>query len=512
MRRSKRITYVLLAAVLLSGSVCTPIISEAGVQKTVIDTSKLEGGDWSNPEGDVSVSEGTLIFPDDSNEYTRYISKTTTRADKNFDELVAVSCFVKLTKMGKGKSFILAFGLGGIEALPGEAGNVEVLLTNQGSIKAGITAYDEEGNAHVVAKPQASGISLNKAAKLDVSIGTDKKIMVQINGKTVCSGTLPVSGEGRVGFMQTGDCGAEVTEFEMTNYQYARPENPDVFEDFEKGEMDASKLHSKVLDFEMVYPRGQVIEEYKGNQVMFFKNTATAYLGTMYQYSNFEISFDVPFLNPKTEYGDDGKVKVIGQTRFLISFGGEQYEWNDVGFTSAVDAIVYDKSGVYSNNNKETIFGELKKNPYLEDGKPFSVKLSVVDGLVTAGIKWLEDEKYDTVLTYPLQSGSPTGYVHIWTYNSGNFAIDNLKIKNLDQEPNLIETEYKGSKWPKPEHHVYQPMERVYRDAETGGKSAISSWYLLIPAVAVVGGVALGVTALATRGRKKKKEAAEDEQ
>ena len=94
----------------------------------------------------------------------------------------------------------------------------------------------------------------------------------------------------------------------------------------------------------------------------------------------------------------------------------------------------------------------------------------------------------------------------------GQFSIDNLKIENLDENPNVIQTEFKSGKWVTPEDAVYEPMERVYADAESGQESNGLSWYFLIPAAAVVGAVALGITAVVIQCKaKKQKGVAEDE-
>ena len=511
MKRAKQMAYALLVAVLLSGFVIYPMQTEAGVSESVLDSSSLEGSNWSNPEEDVVVSEGTLICPNESTEYTRYISKLSAQIDETFSDLVKMSATVKFNKLPVGKNFILAFGLQGIEALPGEAKNVEVVFENKSGIKVGITAYDEDGNSVTVAQPKACGMSLKKAGTVKIELTTDSQIKVSVNGRTVVSGKLPVSGEGRIGFMQTGECGVEVTNLAITHYVYDRPENVNINEDFEQGAMDVSKLTAKMIDMYAMTPRGQIVEEYNGSQVLRFYNTGVAYVGTLYKYSNFEMSFDVPFIQTEAEYREDGSLKKPGQSSFTVAFGGEQADWSAAGWSSAREAIVFNKESAYSFNNKETLKYDYTEEYFTKQNGGFSVKISVVDCFVNVGMKWIDEADYKTVLSYKLEGGMPNGYVHIWSTSVGQFAVDNLKIENLDDNPNVIETEYKSGKWVTPEDVEYEPMERVYADT-TDEDSKKVSWYMLIPVTAGVGVAALAITALIVYSKNKmKKGATEDE-
>lgn len=511
MKQHKRLAHLLLAAVLLSVFIFPPLQTEAGRSEITLDAAMMNDSNWSDPEGDVEITDDkTLIFAKDSSKYTRYITRSTVKADKRFDTMVDFSASMKFTQMPSGKNFILAFGLGSIEAEPGENKNVELSFTNNGGIKVGITAYDENGTAHTVVQHKSSGISLNKAATVKVELRTDKKIIVSVNNKIVCSGTLPVSGEGRFGFLQTGNCGVEIANLVIKQYAYENPENTNISEDFEQGGIDLSKLTARTIDMYSVFPRGQWVDKYNDNYVMLFKNTQRAYIGTVYKYSNFELTFDVPYMNVETEWEEGVRTK-IGQQNFYISFGSEQAEWKTEGWKTAVETVVYNTKQVYSFNNRKEINAELTKDPWAENGRPFSIKVKVVDSVVTVGIKWLEEKQFDTVLTYQLKSGTPTGHVHIWVPAEGNCAVDNIKINNLDEDAKIIETEFVNGKMIIPEDWEYEPMERIYADdvqeavQEKEQKQEINPnlWYLLIPAAAAVGVILITTTILIVRSKKK---------
>ena len=508
MRRGKRIAYVLLAAALLTVSALTPMETKAGKSELVLDGESLVTSDWNNPEGDVVIEEGKLVFPNESTDYTRFIAKTPVKKEEKVTNLVTLAASIKFNQLPQGKSFILAFGLGSVESLPGEAGNIEVAFTNDGGIKAGVTAYSDEGTAEAIVAPKNCGVSLNKEAKVNVVITTDSKIEVTVNNQKIGSGALPVSGEGRVGFLQTGECGAVVSNVELIHYEYDRPENTNIVEDFEKGAMDTSKLTAKMLWTAVSAPMGQVVQDYNGNQVLMHINTGAAYIGTMYQYSNFEMTFDVPYLNVEKEYTEDGKLKLVDFNKLIVSLGLEKADWDSPRYDLAAEVVVLEPGTVYSNSNREAYSTTLTKNPF-EEGKPFSMQVKMVDSVITVGMKWLEEENFTTVLQYKLKGGTPTGHLHIWAPQAANFAIDNLKITNLDDDANVIETEYQSGKIVVPEGNAPEALERVY--AKTQEKEG-TSWYLLIPVTAGAGASALLITALLTRGKKKEKGATNNEQ
>lgn len=97
------------------------------------------------------------------------------------------------------------------------------------------------------------------------------------------------------------------------------------------------------------------------------------------------------------------------------------------------------------------------------------------------------------------------GYIQIADPSTAasNFAIDNLKIVNKDTEPNLKEVEYKSAKLNVPDDWDYTPIALHYEqtsEAETTEKT----WYFLIPVVAGVCVIGVGITfALVRRKRKK---------
>lgn len=504
MKRWKGIACALLAFAMLTVFVLPPLETRAGANITTIDSSTLGGANWSNPEEDVTVKDGVLVFPEDSTEYTRYISKVAAEKAGEFKEVVSMAVNVKLTKLPVGKSFIIAFGLPAIESLQGEAGNIEVTFMNNNGVKASINVFEQDGSVVEIASPKNCGISINKDAEIKTSIGADGTIEVDVNGKSILTGKLPVTGEGRVGFLQTGECGAEISSLKINYYKYERPENTNIFEDFEQGAIDISTLTAKAYAFSPAYDRGQKVDEYKGNQVFRFENVGYAYLGTRHPYSNFEISFDVPYLRTEKEFNEKGNLVAESQSEFMIGFGCELAECDAGGYDKVAEGIVFSQDGVYSYNYPNKHRAELIRNPFKENGKAFSVKVSVIDGRVTAFVKWMDEEVFQSVLTYEIDGAMPNGYIQIWMVEQANCAIDNLRISNMDESPNIIEIQSERGNLNAPADYNYEQMERVYDSNKRANVQTENYWYFLIPLTTVIGVTALIVTSIITRGKTKK--------
>lgn len=303
MKQRKIAVFLIMALMVGVGSLFPVTQADAGKKVTILDSSTLEDTSyWYCPEKDVVTRDGKLIFTEDSADYTKFISRLSLNANKNSEEFVVLEGQVKFNKMPQDQSFVIALGVQEMEPSIGDAQNVEVTFTNNGGIKFSVNAYDEEGNQKAICEQKNSGVVIGQNAKLRIAITKDSVLKVSVNGSSLCSEELPVSGGGKVAFMQTGGCAVEISELMIHGYEYERPENTNVSEDFEKG-IDISKIHIastyEVGDV-MFKPSRVAVEKYNGNQVLMFVNAGGYYFTTKYAYSNFEMTVesDVVVLSP----------------------------------------------------------------------------------------------------------------------------------------------------------------------------------------------------------------------
>lgn len=508
-QRIRQLMMLLLSVVLVGSNVFTLPV-EAGSSAIVVDEesykTELNTALWNNPDGDVVIENGTIVFSNESTDLTRLITKTTAKLNKKNKNLVNANATIQFTSLPADQTFVFALGLASVEAMMGEPGNIEIGFTNNGGVKASVKVYDMDGEAEVLVENVTCG-AVGSAMTVEAVITSEKIMTVVVNGKEICNKELSVSGEGRVGFLQTGSCGAKVSGVKIASYRYDNPENINATEDFESGNFNINAWSSKMINSSYYYvPSGTEIVQMDGNYVFKFTNTGTTYIGNKYQYSNFELTFDVPYLQRQNECDEEGNIIVPKCDNFAVSFGGEVAEpVNTGGYTNATDLIIFQgSSSVTSYNTKKSASAAEAGYPYFSSDcdKGFSVKISVIDSIITVGMKWIDEETFTDVLTYQVTEETPLGYVHIWTTASvANLAIDNLKIENKDIDPVLTEVEFKDGKIEKPEDFIYKPMERIYKEADKD----TFNWYLVILPVVGVCAIAIATTVIVKKVKAKKK-------
>ena len=495
--------WVLVFAMLLAVVGVPAMPTYAGLSALTIDSTscenELDETLWSNADGDVVGKAGKLIFPNESTEATRLITKTTALKSDYTEHLAYAEFTMNFTNLPAGEKFIFALGLQSIEAMPSERGNIEIGFSNNGSLQVDVASYSDEDTAEIHLKATNCGSEKSKT-KVAVKLTNSQQLTVSVNGKQVYKGTVSASGEGSLGFLQTGSCGVEISDFKLVSNKYDRPENCNFEEGFEQGIFNANVLTSKTNAATIYRPSYVQVEEYNGNNVLMFKNTGIGYIGTNYMYSNFELTFDVPFFQWEAILGENNQVISPTSDFIGVSFGGDTIESTGHGFTSAKDLVLISGTG-----DVISYFNEYQSKGNLTEQQPFSIRVSVIDSVVTVGLKKMTETVYKEVLTYTI-SETPTGYVHIWApSNTGaTFAIDNIKMVNKDEQANLVNVEFESAKMNVPEDYEYTAQGLKYTPDVTT-EAETDMWYL--PLVIVAGSciIILGAT-VATLEIKKKKD------
>lgn len=478
-----------LIGVLLIGSfsVC-PVY--AGTSALVVDeASYKEGLDttlWNNPNEDIEIQDGILYFSKDSTDETSLITRTVAKNNEYCEKMVSAEAKMQIQTLPDGQKFIMAFGLSSVEAISEEPGNVEIVFSNVGGLKASVVAYDESGSAKVLVDSASCG-NAGSAVNVKAEISTQSELNFTINSKTIYKGALPVSGEGRVGFLQSGGCEVRLSEVEVVCYEYDRPENCNVFEDFEQGAINSNVLTAKhVIPNYSYAPTRTYIDKIGENSVFRFENVGVSYIGSTYKYSNFELIFDVVDLQRENEYDEEGAIIKPKCDSFAVSYGDEAADHNDYGYVTSPDILVFSGSRVYSTYGEGYGDAAAKGYPFSDAAcdRDFTIRVSMKDSVVTVGVKWIEEEEFTDFFTSQISDRTPTGYVHIWTTaNVANFAIDNLRITNTDIEPNVKEVEFQSSVIKPQADYEYEPV--VYEYAEETEDTRFQP-YLILPVVALL--------------------------
>lgn len=506
----KRILSIAMLSVVLSVFLAIPAkAGEVSSVKNLVDAKgQFNKADWIDPTDKLTIEDGALVIPNDSTAEARVISKAFSTSNPSCETMVTVSANLQFTQLADGEKFILASGLQSVEAYSGENKNVEVEFTKQNGVSVGVTAYDESGEAVQVAAPKTCAGSINAPLAVKVEITTAKQIFVTVNNKQVISAELPVSGEGRVGVLQTGNCGAKVRDLTVLFAEYDRPENTDFTEDFETDIYNTNLFTLKFAAGKRT-PAYLSVEEFEGSNVLRFKNSGLSYFGTKHLYSNFELTFDVPYFVRNTVTDEEGNTLELS-TMFGVSFGDLERDYGDYvyGYAGSTDMVYFDNMHAISHNYTEDKFVVTYNDKGFFDtatNEGFSVRMKMVDGHYTLEMKALDATEFTKIAE--TDYNMRTGYIKFWTLGDGNVALDNIKLTNLDDSPNSIEVPFRGATISVSDYE-YQEDEMVFKSATSGNEAGVPAWQIVsicLAAGAVVV-VAVGAIVMTVQIQKKKKQ------
>ncbi len=508
MEKEKKFNKIFVGmAIVLMLTLILLVPTYAGYCEHIIDGStcekELNGGVWYNPDEDVIGKNGIITFGKDSTDASRVITKDVASISEQNDNLLSANFTLDFKSMPKSKEFIFAMGLQSVAAVSGEKDNLEVVFGNDGTKYVKVIAYTENEKAYTVLK-KARYISNNPTVEIRVS--TNKKMSLVIDGKEYYNGKIPVTGEGSMGFLQTGQCEVNVKDFKLVRYSYDRPNAPNFEENFDNGYFNLNVLRSKVLSGSNYSPSYMRIEEYNGNNVLKINNTGICYISTKYSYSNFEMTFDIPFYQYQSVYNDKGELTQPGTRELAVCFGADGSEFtNESGYTEATDLFVFtNPTACYNIRTNESFTSDISADN-AADGKPFSVKLSVIDGQVELYFRMKGEKQWHICASYKL-SFTPTGTIAIWapTGSCTNYAIDNIKVVNKDKDANLVSVEYKSSKINIPKDFEYTALELNYKQAEETDDKKDTTNYTAVYIVGAICIVIIIISAVLINFSKKK--------
>lgn len=510
----KNVLGLLVACLILAVSSQADILKvSAGASHIVVDNSsfksEIDNTVWNAPNGDISVQNGRIIFPKESTGETRLITRKAAAVTGYYETLFEANYTLQLKDLPTNEKFIAAFALRTAESYHEEAGNLEVVFENKGGIKVTVCAYDDDAQQQILVDAKDCGIRTGKTFQISVDASEDMKVKIAVNNKIIYDSASPVDLEGRMGFLQTGSCAAEIHNVDILSYKYERPENANVWEDFENGTMNTNTMTSTMYNSTGYFPAGVLIEPYNGSNVLMFRNVSLGFFGTKHQYSNFEVSFDVPYILYNSITDGEGNVIASAHGNFVLGIGDSSDTFSPYGYQTSAEGVVFNQDNVASLKNKDIRVSIADKGYFDADkNEGYSVKVTVIDTKVTVYMKALDANNYDELISYSVGSDTPLGYVHIWTTGGANFAIDNFKLENRDDDAKLLDIDYKEAKKLEAEDCEYEPDKEVYLNEDTSGggfKWPLSTAYAAIAGVIIVGSCTV-IAAAKKHPRRKKGE------
>lgn len=510
MKKLRVLCFALTCALFVGSFASLPAQAGRTVQisKAILEEGELNQTDWYFADSNIVSRDGTLVVPaETSTSDTRFIAKAVSKADETVTEMTNVDAKLRITALPSGQKFMLAFGLGSIEAFSGQNGNVEMVFSNEGGIVMSIVAYTEAG-AETVMEKKNCGVSLNKDFTVDAGITPKGVLTVTINNQKVCEAQLPVSGVGRFGVLQSGSCGAQFSELSYGCSHYESPENTNIDENFDDGEFNINELYS-TSKTNGLYPSAIRFEDIDGNMMLRFQNCGLSHIGTKYKYSNFEISFDMPYFLRENVYDENGVQIGKPSSNIGVSFGSEAVNPEGYTYVHDIDLITIRSDSVRSEVRRHWSANLVDMGIVdLTNNEGYSFKLSVVDGHSVCQVKKVTSDEWITIgeCDYELQR---SGYIYIWSTGNADCAIDNLKITNLDANPNTVEAEYKSSVVTAEDYELTEEEKTLTFREVTEEKEEMKPEVLFVVCCAA-GAVVLAVIGIVTGALLKRKKTAKE--
>lgn len=474
------------------------LVVNAGSGTIIIDRTSFEesinSSVWSDPGGDMSVSNGKIVFSKDNYEESRLITVSSISKSSQHECLFKSEMDLILKSIPADKSFAIAYSLSAIEAALGDSESIAVLFSNNGGkISAKAVYYDADGGQKELSSKNIS-IPFNRNINVKTEVMGSANCTISVNNTVIFKGEAPTEMTGRVGFLQNGVCEAEISNAYIEFYKYDTPENVNISENFETGSFNMNCLASKMSNNNYSSPSGLSVEDYNGSKVLMFKNVGMGWFGTTYQYSNFECTFDIPFVLYSNVTDERSNIIRPATQGFMFTYGDPSDYYDTYGYGTSADALKFDTATI-SNFKNSKISASIPKLFNYDNNEGYSVKIRVYDTQFSLQVKALNSNDWQDLLSYKIGNETPLGYIHIWSTGSANFGIDNFCVTNLDKDAKLTEVDYKEYHVAGTEDWVYKPMKVIYKDT-TSKTSLWLRWPMLLAYSAVISAIGITVAVL----------------
>lgn len=469
----KKKTYILaLAAILAGGAIgingMPKLTASAGwipadvVDNSVFSEKTLEEDQWIIDDG-ISLKDKKIEFAKNTFEDAKLLYRTQVHADVD-NSTYTLQTTLGVKQMSGEKRFGVGFGIERQRYVIGDVNTSFVYVTKSGDgYVAGVCSYDADGNkTELVASPVALEGS---EWKFEIIGSYPKNVTVKIDGNVLYEGQVTADGvSGYFGFLETGDTDENnysegyISALTVDNDYYDVPQNVNINDDFED-----ESINSAVWN---LYNNGPYLKGVaEGEGMLKFIDSNQSTVTTKYKYSNFEMEWDIPFVQKNAIYNADGSLKTAACSWFGVMCG---IQTDDYAAVTTPDRIISNyKAHFLSFKSEYTMTGDSlggttvlfgpttgRKGYTLpaaydlwdadNEGRVMNVAFTCIDGVYNLDLKWADETEYYHVFTETYEM--LTGYISLVGYGSGqsystskaNFAYDNVKITNRDYKGNVL--------------------------------------------------------------------------
>ena len=473
---------IAMSALLICSFTAKGFKAYAGQSDVIIVTDSYFAGDlpvgYFYKEGDIVSENSHIVFKPttDENSFINSKTKALNLQSAGIEKCIDLSATLNFISIDNQTRTGFSFGLPKMYSKHFVAGSTFLYFMNDNGVyKYGIDNYENAGISAVVTPTEipSGSFSFNTDVKVTVVITSSGGITFKMEGSTVYSNAnAGCNAEGFFGIGQTGKSNFEIKSLVVKGTDYDTPTNAgDISADFDDGFFNNNLWHCQG-HIGYLQPSRICVED----KMLKFVNASEGIFSTKHPYSNFELTFDFPYIQRVPEYNEDGSLKFPISSWIGIAFG------RTTDNMSSGDAVNETPMFMFSPNLRDvnqyilpvqstTItlrnYGQVINAAVMKDdrniwgeevvhGRSYNVKLSMVDGIFNAYGKFEDEDDYQLLMNHNF-GFTPTGYIQFWSMGyasfaydkdanmQGNFAIDNVSLKNLDNKPSLTQVPYKSN-------------------------------------------------------------------
>ena len=428
--------------------------------------------------GNISNSGGKIVFDEDTTSDARIVSKyrvyNIEGKTRKCGFTAGLNIGISQISTEEDNMFGFVFGLAYSGASVQSKNSAFVYFTEvEGELYLGLNKY----NNSAIPESCISPISIEDKMVTDREglfrlgvIVDDKggiKILIDDN-LLVEKADANLSFDGYIGIGQTQQNLWQVDNFIVTGTSNHVPSTTDVSESFYDDKFNSNAIYTYAyVNYEDDCHLKPI------NERLEFKNISTAYLTTLYKYSNYELTFDITDIQRTAEYDSDFTVLKPVSNKISISLYSDDpkvltnkgltleirpEDWSNTTEAKSTKVVLL-KDGVelYSKTMEEDF--HLWDKDFA--GTIFNVKIVMTDGVLSMNLKQSDRVGYTEVVSYDFGNAGQ-GHVKIFATGTSkamavksnlaeaivcNFTIDNFSIINNDYSKGSdIYVDYQSSK------------------------------------------------------------------
>ena len=482
------------------------------VDEKKLATETLSLAEWRFNETGVTLKDGVLVFDEFYDLDNPVLSRTEAHSSEEVKQALEVRYVLTIDEIKGDKQFGFGFGISRLDRDITEEG--ATFLYAQATEKGIGFGLSTVRNGEAVDLKELTHYG-SKVKNISVVVRvTGAGAVTVLLGSTVFYAGQPgeVTPDGFLGFSSSGgwssdDCYVEasVKEFTAYNEYYAKPETPLVIvADFENDEFNVNEW---AINSTEVSTGSGILAK---NGVLRFEGAGqNSALGTQFQYSNFELQYEIfDMKNTLSVSNDETPITPSMWQQIAWGTAGDS-GYSAVSYHDMTYALVFHppvdedpNSPTYLQRpaGSQTTVHFYKDNVWqaaypipdkYDFGRPgfdpetrVQIRLVNVDGAATLYMKLVTETEWTEIWTYRYENGiMPVGYVVLrgegnqyvasrneYAYGSW-YSLDNILLTNYDTNPTLTTVTFETNRIPPMPDCVYKdPYVDSYLVRHTGGK------------------------------------------